>query len=119
MSDTWKEIQSVRSKTAGLRDRLAKRKQERQNILDASKNLVVTTSTTSSESGHPNVSSNDDITTVTQDDTPKKGVTLELKDTSDVQTKNEDSDQKLSVDDMVSSHAFTRRIILSLLSVNC
>lgn len=36
MSDAWEEIQAVKSKRNSLREKLEKRKKERQNILSAS-----------------------------------------------------------------------------------
>lgn len=106
MSDTWKEIQSVRNKTAGLRDKLAKRKQERQNILDASRNLVAPSSTsTASEtpSSLTEVPVKDAVTAI--DATQSKEITTELKDgekSADSHAKKEDVDHKLSPEDLVS-----------------
>lgn len=103
MSDTWKEIQSVRSKTAGLRDKLAKRKQERQNILDASQSLLGTASNTQTNAVDT-LSGNASAATRGSD-----GVTAEPKETLptfDTQSKPKrdevDSQTNLSTDDIVS-----------------
>lgn len=48
MSDAWEEIQAVKSKRNSLREKLEKRKKERQNILSAS---LVTEKSEGSPSG--------------------------------------------------------------------
>lgn len=40
MSDAWEEIQAVKSKRNSLREKLEKRKKERQNILSSNATLV-------------------------------------------------------------------------------
>lgn len=105
MSDTWDEIQTVRKKTAGLRDKLAKRKQERQNILQANSLLVSSSSTTvSTEIVSSEATPLCDSKQVNE--TQKRDNIADKKDslfTVDSQNAEEKDEQKLSNDDIVSS----------------
>ncbi|XP_067931738.1 N6-adenosine-methyltransferase subunit METTL3-like [Watersipora subatra] len=94
MSNTWDEIQSVRSKTAGWRDKLARRKQERQNILDTSRNLINTSSVTepAPKSAEPVSNSTENATDILSES--KDAVSFLTGD------KKNDADSTLNADDM-------------------
>ncbi|KAF6020880.1 hypothetical protein EB796_020795 [Bugula neritina] len=104
MSDTWDEIQTVRKKTAGLRDKLAKRKQERQNILQANSLLVSSSSTTvSTEIVSSEATPLCDSKQVNE--TQKRDNIADKKDslfTVDSQNAEEKDEQKLSNDDITT-----------------
>ena len=111
MSDTWKEIQGVRSKTAGLRDKLAKRKQERQKILDdASKISSSSTSSNAPADAAPAAKqakpSSDEIKETIPDPTTES------------QSKKDEADKNLS-DDEVVSWSYVLNIHSAILFFSC